>query len=241
MPEANHKPQNSERPARILVATFPGPYSLDAAVQEMRRMGLPADSIGYASSDHSNLLSVFPPDGRQELVIVILHQQGALAVGEPRQMGLDYRLIPHPGASEDHDMKLPAGREFPATRKPPALAHGRVHPRRLPREQRIASFDEMDLGIDQAQALWEASRCLHCPDPRCVTGCPAGNDIPGFIRALREGDFAQGVAILQRTSSFPAICGRVCDVSRQCEGACTLGTEGEPVAIGALERFLGDW
>ena len=65
MPEANHKPQNSERPARILVATFPGPYSLDAAVQEMRRMGLPADSIGYASSDHTNLLSVFPPDGRQ--------------------------------------------------------------------------------------------------------------------------------------------------------------------------------
>lgn len=233
--------QPNDRPSRILVAAFPGPYSLEAAVQELRRLGLSADNIGFARGDHQYLLSVFPPHGRQELIVFALHEQGALTVGEPGEMGLDYRQIPHPGASEDHDLKLPSGREYPASGGPPPLSQGRVHPRRLPKEQRLSSFDEIELGLDRTQALWEASRCLHCPEPRCVTGCPAGNDIPGFIRALREGDFARGIAILRRTSSFPAICGRVCDVGRQCEGACVLGTEGEPVAIGALERFLGDW
>ncbi|MBI2916766.1 MAG: NAD(P)-dependent oxidoreductase [Chloroflexi bacterium] len=234
-------PQPNDRPPRILVATFPGPYSLEAAAQELRRFGVPADNIGRACSDHACLLSVFPPSGRHELITFVLHEQGAVSVGEPSELGLDYRLIPHPGASEDHDMKLPSGREFPATHRAPPLSQGRAHPRRLPKEERLPSFSEVELDLDQAQALREAGRCLHCPEPRCITGCPAGNDIPGFVRAIREGDLARAASILERTSSFPTICGRVCDVGRQCEGACVLSTEGEPVAIGALERFVGKW
>ncbi len=226
---------------RLLLATFPGPYSLEAAVQEMRRLGVPAENIGYTRTDHSYLLSVFPPHGRRELVVFSLHEQGASAVGSPQELGLDYRSIPHPGASEDHDLKLPWGREYPATDGPPPLSQGRVHSRRLPKEQRVSSFNELEPGLDWADAQREASRCLHCPEPRCITGCPAGNDIPGFVRAIRDGDPARGIALLRHTSAFPAICGRVCDVARQCEGACVLGTEGEPVAIGALERTLGDW
>ncbi|MFQ6090334.1 MAG: FAD-dependent oxidoreductase, partial [Candidatus Bipolaricaulia bacterium] len=88
----------------------------------------------------------------------------------------------------------------------------------------------------------EANRCLLCPRPRCREGCPAKNDIPGFISALLEGDPARGIRVLRRTNNFPGICGRVCDWANQCEGACILAQEGnEPVAIGALERFLADW
>jgi len=114
-------------------------------------------------------------------------------------------------------------------------------PTRDPQE-RTTNFEEVELGYNLEQALAEASRCLQCPEPSCVKGCPVHNDIPGFIRALLEGDFQRGIQILRRTTNFPAICGRVCDFARQCEGACVLGQEGgDPIAIGALERFLGDW
>ncbi|MGO9975264.1 MAG: FAD-dependent oxidoreductase [Solirubrobacteraceae bacterium] len=89
------------------------------------------------------------------------------------------------------------------------------------------------------QALLEAERCLLCPDPTCMEGCPAHNDIPGFIRAIREGDLARAHAVLRQTSVLPDICSRVCDTAVQCEGACSWALAGgEPVAIGLLERVI---
>lgn len=91
------------------------------------------------------------------------------------------------------------------------------------------------------EALIEADRCLLCPDPTCVQGCPAHNDIPGFIAALRAQDLSGAHRILRRTSVLPDICARVCDQSVQCEGACSwMLAGGQPVAIGQLERFLTD-
>lgn len=90
-------------------------------------------------------------------------------------------------------------------------------------------------------AITEANRCLVCPDPTCVRGCPAHNDIPGFIAALREGNLDEAHRVLRRTSVLPDICSRVCDQALQCEGACSWSLAGgRPVAIGALERFITD-
>ncbi|HEY8744214.1 MAG TPA: FAD-dependent oxidoreductase, partial [Chloroflexota bacterium] len=89
------------------------------------------------------------------------------------------------------------------------------------------------------EAIAEANRCLSCPDPTCMEGCPAHNDIPGFIAALRSGDLEQAHSTLRRTSVLPDICSRVCDQAAQCEGACSWALAGgEPVAIGRLERFI---
>jgi len=91
------------------------------------------------------------------------------------------------------------------------------------------------------EAIAEASRCLTCPDPTCVRGCPAHNDIPQFVAAVRERDLERAHAILSRTTVMPDICSRVCNQSAQCEGACTWSLAGgEPVAIGRLERFIAD-
>jgi len=90
-------------------------------------------------------------------------------------------------------------------------------------------------------ALAEASRCVDCPDPTCVRGCPAHNDIPSFISAIRDGDLGAAHDILRLTSVMPDICSRVCDQAAQCEGACTWSLAGGiPVAIGRLERFVAD-
>ena len=97
---------------------------------------------------------------------------------------------------------------------------------------------EVRPGLTSTEAEAEAKRCLDCPDPTCVYGCPAHNDIPGFIGAVREGDLERAESIIARTSCLPDICSRVCDWSRQCEGGCTWALAGEaPVAIGRLERF----
>lgn len=91
------------------------------------------------------------------------------------------------------------------------------------------------------QARREAERCLGCPDPTCVLGCPTHNDIPSFIAAVRSGDLSEAQAVLRRTSVMPDICSRVCDQSMQCEGACSLRLAGtDPVAIGLIERFITD-
>jgi glutamate synthase (NADPH) small chain len=91
------------------------------------------------------------------------------------------------------------------------------------------------------QALVEAERCLLCPDPTCMEACPAHNDIPGFVAALRDGDGEEAQAILGRTSVLPDVCSRVCDTAVQCEGACSWALAGgEPVAIGLLERFVAE-
>ncbi len=122
----------------------------------------------------------------------------------------------------------------------PKLKPVKIPARRLDPSGRTLSFDEVELGYSLEEALAEADRCLRCPRPLCVEACPARNDIPGFITALAQADLAQAAEVLTQTSSFPAVCGRLCDHARQCEGACVVGRRGDPVAIGALERFVGD-
>lgn len=106
---------------------------------------------------------------------------------------------------------------------------------------RATNFEEVCYGYDLEEARREASRCLHCKNPRCVAACPVGVQIPDFIARLCEGDAAGASAVIARDSSLPSVCGRVCPQETQCEGACVLGVKGEPVAIGKLERFVGDW
>lgn len=106
---------------------------------------------------------------------------------------------------------------------------------------RATNFEEVCYGYNLKEATLEASRCLHCKKPRCVEACPVGINIPGFIAALHEGDLRGAADIIANDSSLPSICGRVCPQESQCEGSCVLGVKGEPVAIGKLERFVGDW
>ena len=106
---------------------------------------------------------------------------------------------------------------------------------------RATNFEEVCYGYNQEEALLEASRCLRCKKPRCVEACPVGINIPEFIAALHEGKLQEAADIISEDSSLPSICGRVCPQETQCEGSCILGIKGEPVAIGKLERFVGDW
>jgi len=117
----------------------------------------------------------------------------------------------------------------------------KVPMREQPPEERIKNFNEVPLGYTPEEAIQEAKRCLQCKDPPCVKGCPVEIDIPGFIKAIAEGDFKRAIHILKEKNSLPAICGRVCPQEDQCEKLCTLGKLGEPVAIGRLERFAADW
>ncbi len=110
-----------------------------------------------------------------------------------------------------------------------------------PPEVRIRNFDEVNLGYSLQQAITEASRCLQCKTAPCRAACPVNIDIPTFIALLREKKFDQAVAKILEDNAFPAICGRVCPQERQCQAACVLGKKGDPVGIGHLERFLGDW
>ena len=118
-------------------------------------------------------------------------------------------------------------------------------PRVSVREQdahvRATNFEEVCFGYNTEEAQLEASRCLNCKNPRCVAACPVNINIPAFISKIHEGDFAAAAAIIAEDSSLPSICGRVCPQETQCEGSCILGIKGEPVAIGKLERFVGDW
>ncbi len=123
----------------------------------------------------------------------------------------------------------------------PKLNPNRVPMRRLDPATRVFSFQEVDLGYTEEEMVAEAQRCLLCPRPACVEGCPARNRIPEFIRALQLGDLPAAAQALAERSSFPAICSRVCDHARQCEGSCAVGKRADPVAIGALERYVGDW
>ncbi len=110
-----------------------------------------------------------------------------------------------------------------------------------PAKQRAANFEEVTLGYDEAMATLEASRCLQCKKPKCVLGCPVGIDIVAFIRLIEAGDPAGAITKLKETTSFPAVCGRVCPQEEQCELHCVLGVKQEPVAIGRLERYAADW
>ncbi|MBN1402413.1 MAG: NADPH-dependent glutamate synthase [Anaerolineae bacterium] len=107
--------------------------------------------------------------------------------------------------------------------------------------ERASNFDEVALGYTQEMAMAEASRCIQCKKPQCITGCPVSVRIPEFILCLREGDMWGAVEMLKDKNSLPAICGRVCPQETQCEAVCVLGRRGQPVSIGRLERFVADW
>lgn len=107
-------------------------------------------------------------------------------------------------------------------------------------EVRVHNFDEVCLGYSLEEARAEASRCLHCKNPRCIAACPVGVQIPAFIERLKEGDVQGAADVIREDSLLPSVCGRVCPQETQCEGACILGIKGESVAIGKLERFVGD-
>lgn len=111
---------------------------------------------------------------------------------------------------------------------------------RLP-EVRRCDFLEVATGYTAEQAIEEAGRCLQCKHKPCTGGCPVQVDIPAFIAEVAKGDFAAAYEVISRTSSLPAVCGRVCPQETQCESRCVRGVKGEPVAIGRLERFVADW
>jgi glutamate synthase (NADPH/NADH) small chain len=103
------------------------------------------------------------------------------------------------------------------------------------------NFSEVALGFDIKQVKLEASRCLDCKNPRCVTACPVNIDIPLFIKQILDDKFEDAYCTIYHDNILPGICGRVCPQETQCEGACVLGIKYESVSIGALERFLGDY
>ena len=106
---------------------------------------------------------------------------------------------------------------------------------------RATNFEEVCYGYNLEEARLEASRCLNCKKPQCVAHCPVSVKIPDFIAKVLEGDMAAAARVIAQDSLLPAVCGRVCPQEAQCEGSCVLGIKGEPVAIGKLERFVGDW
>ena len=105
---------------------------------------------------------------------------------------------------------------------------------------RARNFDEVSFGLTERQAITEANRCLQCKKPRCVEACPVGINIPRFIQNIKEENFNQAYVTISMDSALPAVCGRVCPQETQCEGSCVMGVKGEPIAIGALERFVAD-
>lgn len=122
--------------------------------------------------------------------------------------------------------KLNLNRE-PMTRQDPKL--------------RGRNFNEVALGYSVEQAQTEASRCIQCPKPLCVRGCPVNINIPDFIKALRDNDMPEATRVLKNKNSLPGVCGRVCPQETQCEAVCVMAKREAPVAIGRLERYVADW
>lgn len=121
----------------------------------------------------------------------------------------------------------------------------KLNPHRVPRRMadpklRVKTFDEVVVPYTEEELLAEARRCILCPKPLCVRGCPAGNKMPFWIKAIQERDYAQACRVLRTTSNLSPVCGRVCAVERQCELRCVVGRVGDPVAIGALEAWVAD-
>ena len=106
---------------------------------------------------------------------------------------------------------------------------------------RRKNFDEVALGYTEEQARAEANRCLQCPKPQCVSGCPVEVAIPEFVKLLKEGKYEEAARKIKEKNSLPAVCGRVCPQEEQCQKFCVMGKVGEPVSIGRLERFVSDW
>ncbi len=117
----------------------------------------------------------------------------------------------------------------------------RIPVRNQPAHERVNNFEEVCYGYDLEEAKLEASRCLLCKRPKCVAGCPVGIDIPGFIEKIMEEDIEGASEVISKYSALPAVCGRVCPQETQCEERCIRGIKGEPVSIGKLERYVGDY
>lgn len=105
---------------------------------------------------------------------------------------------------------------------------------------RAKNFEEVCLGYNDSEAALEASRCLNCKNPQCVTGCPVNIDIPSFISKLKDNDIEGAYEVITLSSSLPAVCGRVCPQETQCESKCIRGLKGDAIAIGKLERYVAD-
>jgi len=113
-------------------------------------------------------------------------------------------------------------------------------PKQTP-EERKSNFKEVAYGYTPEMAKEEAERCLQCKNPRCVSGCPVGVDIPEFIQLIKDGEFIEAAKKLKETNALPAVCGRVCPQENQCQKFCIVGIRGSPVEVGRLERFAADW
>ena len=106
--------------------------------------------------------------------------------------------------------------------------------------ERRHNFNAVEENLTKEQVQKEAQRCLNCKNPRCVQGCPVNIKIPDFIKSIKDGNLEEAGDVIRKTSMLPSVCGRICPQERQCEGNCVLGIKGEPIAIGALERYVGD-
>jgi glutamate synthase (NADPH/NADH) small chain len=108
-------------------------------------------------------------------------------------------------------------------------------------EDRIKNFDEVPLGYSEEEAIREASRCLQCINSLCTKQCPVHINITKFVKEIAERDFIEAFHTIKKSNPIPSIAGRVCPQENQCEGACVLGKAGDPINIGKLEAFIGDW
>lgn len=122
----------------------------------------------------------------------------------------------------------------------PNIGAPRVAPNEEPADERARDFRPVDNGFTKADAIAEANRCLDCKKPLCMEGCPVGVHIPEFISKIRDEDWAGALSTIKGDNLLPSVCGRVCPQENQCEGKCILGRKGDPVAIGQLERMVGD-
>ena len=116
----------------------------------------------------------------------------------------------------------------------------RQHPKEQDPKLRCKNFEAVEENFTDEQVKLEASRCLNCKKPRCVTGCPVNINIPAFIQELKNNNLDKAGDIIRQSSMLPSVCGRVCPQEKQCEGKCVLGIKSQPVAVGALERYVGD-
>src|SRR5580765_1221820 len=133
---------------------------------------------------------------------------------------------------------------MPVTPKPTTRQRLQIERQKMAEQEplvRNTNFNEVNLGLAEKIALIEAERCLLCRDPKCVSGCPVMVNIPKFIDFLAEGNLAGAAQSLLNDNALPAVTGRVCPQETQCEVECIRGHKGLPVAIGYLERYVGDW
>ena len=107
-------------------------------------------------------------------------------------------------------------------------------------KERVNNFLEVEYGYNDEEALQEANRCLQCVNPRCMKGCPVNIEIPHFIKAIKDNDLKSAYEIISKSSSLPAVCGRVCPQEKQCEAMCVKGLKGDAISIGSLERYVAD-